>query len=130
MFEWWYLIFILVAVVAESVFHEASHALVAFSLGYSNIKIYPCRLRVAGHWAFGGFSYQYKTQHHNEWCMWIAPIWMASFILITTVILTILTKNVIPLIFMACAVIDIMVWLKGYFWGSLYHDGQRYKRLR
>jgi len=129
-FELWYLVFVPLAAVIESILHEASHAVVARTLGYKNVKIYPCRLRVAGHWAFGGFSYQYDKPHPDERGMWIAPVATANVVLFVSVCIAAVLQNTIPLAFTLCALVDLIVWLKGYAKGSPDHDGQKYRNFK
>jgi hypothetical protein len=131
-----------------TVMHEVSHAIVVKIRGAKRVRIYPfwhwyCPLTGAWRWQllpppskprklyFARFSYEGVEQPKGpkNW-QDIAPLQMD---VITSLLAFPVGLGFDPwagLILIGCAVIDALVWMRGYYWGKAHTDGYKYRQGR
>jgi len=130
-FHWTVFLAVIPAYYYQLFLHELSHAFVARTLGYKNVKfwVWPWPRKVAGHWMMAGFSFEFESRHPEESNMWIAPMITASVWTVFVSMLSVVTF-VWAFPFAVVALIDVLWFWKGYFWGPAAHDGRQYREAR
>ncbi len=123
----------LVAWFLQNVIHEGSHALtVKFALMGKVTSFKPWPNKHNDKWKFASMGWD-KTKPIEPISMdafYTAPV---SFAIVWIGVLGIITM-IIPTIwmipFILAPIVDILFWIRGYFWGSNLCDGKQYKYWR
>lgn len=130
--NWWALITIFSAAWVQLVIHETSHIVVGwFRNGHKPTKMIPWPSFKDGRFCFARFEYIVGPKKDPASAMLIAPMWAGLGWCLINTLLTIWAPahvRIVILPFAVSGLVDCLWFWRGYFWGTEFCDGKRWKQ--